>query len=303
VIKETNATTGNITDYLYGDDLIKQTQAANDSYYLYDGLGSTRALSNSAGTITDSYNYESFGEVLNQTGSTENNYLFTGEQFDSNLDNYYLRARYYDQGIGRFTQADKWVGEESNPVTFNKFLYTYSDPVNFIDPSGYFGISDVLSAINVQGTLTTIAGRGGASAAGRKLIWNGGCFIVEELAEAALSNAISGVYVFTDLDLDKPYVGQSIDIERRVKEHLRVPRTTVKGITAVLGVEIAEGVNDKLKDVIDALEQHIIDSYKGPGGNPGQLGGSANKRNQVSRTNKSRKHLVKLINNFKICPK
>jgi RHS repeat-associated protein len=157
VVRETNATTGNITDYLYGDDLIKQTKAANDSYYLYDGLGSTRALTNSAGSVTDTYNYESFGTVLNQTGTTPNNYLFTGEQFDNSLNNYYLRARYYDQSIGRFTQMDTWMGNNSDPMTLHKYLYANANPVNNVDPTGNFSIGSVMATVNVVATLASVS--------------------------------------------------------------------------------------------------------------------------------------------------
>jgi RHS repeat-associated protein len=157
VIKETNATTGNITDYLFGDDLIKQSRAANDSYYLYDGLGSTRALSNSAGSITDTYNYESFGTLLNQTGSTSNDYLFTGEQYDSGLDNYYLRARYYDQNIGRFTQQDTYMGNSQDPVSLHKYLYANANPVYYTDPSGNISLGSVMSAVNIGARLVTTA--------------------------------------------------------------------------------------------------------------------------------------------------
>ena len=76
------------------------------NYYHYDGLGSTRALSNNSGVITDTYIYDAFGELLNQTGDTENNYLYTGEQYDPNLGFYYLRARYMNPGIGRFISMD-----------------------------------------------------------------------------------------------------------------------------------------------------------------------------------------------------
>jgi len=157
VVKETNATSGNVTDYLYGDDLIKQTQAANDSYYLYDGLGSTRALTNSAGTITDTYNYDSFGTLLNQTGATLNDYLFTGEQYDNNLDNYYLRARYYDQGIGRFSSMDTYQGDNYVPVSLHKYLYANANPVMYTDPTGNFSLGSLMSGINVQGILSTIS--------------------------------------------------------------------------------------------------------------------------------------------------
>ncbi|WP_100658778.1 hypothetical protein [Alteromonas flava] len=49
--------------------------------------------------ISDEYAYEAFGELLGQTGTTDNDYLYTGEQFDAELDNYYLRARYYNQDV------------------------------------------------------------------------------------------------------------------------------------------------------------------------------------------------------------
>ncbi|MGH1429411.1 MAG: Ig-like domain-containing protein, partial [Arenicella sp.] len=97
--------------YTYGDDLISQVRDTVINTYHYDGLGSTRALSDSSAAITDEYDYDAFGETLNQTGSTQNDYLFTGEQFDAGLDQYYLRARYYNQEIGRFTQADTWMGD------------------------------------------------------------------------------------------------------------------------------------------------------------------------------------------------
>jgi RHS repeat-associated protein len=120
-------------------------------------LGSTRALSNSAGAITDTYNYESFGSLLNQTGTTLNDYLFTGEQFDSGLDNYYLRARYYNQNIGRFTQMDDWYGKSCTPITLNKYIYADDNPVTGTDPSGYFTLGGLGATSNIQGILTTTA--------------------------------------------------------------------------------------------------------------------------------------------------
>ncbi len=80
VVRETDSSTATSIDYLYRDDLIRQNTPANGySYYLYDGLGSTRYLTNSLGAVTDSYDYDAFGSTLNQTGTTGNNYLFTGE--------------------------------------------------------------------------------------------------------------------------------------------------------------------------------------------------------------------------------
>lgn len=128
-------------EYVFGDDLLSLQTDSNTSYFHYDSLGSTRELSDSVGTISDSYVYETFGELLAQTGSTDNDYKYTGEQFDTELDNYYLRARYYNQGVGRFMQMDSWNGVESIPLSINKYIYTEGDPVNNIDPSGNFLVS------------------------------------------------------------------------------------------------------------------------------------------------------------------
>jgi hypothetical protein len=52
------------------------------SFYGYDGGGSVRQLTNLAGTVTDTYDYDAFGNLLNSTGTTPNNYLYRGEQYD-----------------------------------------------------------------------------------------------------------------------------------------------------------------------------------------------------------------------------
>ena len=135
VLAEYNST-GLHTSYSYGDDLISQTKGSTTHYYHYDGLGSTRALSDTSGTLTDTYAYDAFGELLQQIGTTENRYRFAGEQYDAGLDQYYLRARYYDQGVGRFTQMDIWAGSCCEPITLNKYLYGKGDPIDYIDPSG-----------------------------------------------------------------------------------------------------------------------------------------------------------------------
>ena len=142
-------------EYTYGHDLINQQRNDDVHYYQYDGLGSTRALSDGVGAITDTYDYEAFGEVLNLMGETENSYLFTGEQFDASLNQYYLRARYYDQGIGRFTQMDTWMGNNFDPVTLHKYLYANADPGNMVDPSGNFSIGSLTAGFRIQNILGT----------------------------------------------------------------------------------------------------------------------------------------------------
>jgi RHS repeat-associated protein len=136
---------------------LNQDRAGNFRFYAYDGLGSTRALTDDAGAVTDTYDYEAFGEVLNETGDTDNNYKFTGEQFDTSLDQYYLRARYYDQGVGRFTQQDTYMGNNFDPVSLHKYLYANAAPTMYTDPTGNFSVSGMMSTLNVMARLSSLA--------------------------------------------------------------------------------------------------------------------------------------------------
>ncbi len=157
--------------YSYGHDLLSQNRIDEFKFYLYDGLGSTRGLSNSAGIVTDTYDYEAFGEVLNETGETDNNYKFTGEQFDSSLDQYYLRARYYDSTIGRFTQQDSYSGSGMTPISLNKYLYVNANPISYVDPTGNFAsLSGAMTSLNIMSSLSV----GASSTLTRSLLGVGG---------------------------------------------------------------------------------------------------------------------------------
>ena len=138
---ESGATT---KQYTYGDDLLSQTEGSGqEKFFLYDGLGTTRALADNSEAVTDTYAYEAFGEVVGSNGSSDNSYRYTGEQYDSGLNQYYLRARYYDQRVGRFSQMDIWVGQIQDPVTLHKFIYANADPIENVDPSGHAPFSPV----------------------------------------------------------------------------------------------------------------------------------------------------------------
>jgi RHS repeat-associated protein len=106
------------------------------SFYGYDGGGNVRNLTSSTGTVTDSYEYDAFGNKVNSTGTTPNNYLYRGEQYDPDLGLYYLRARYYNPVTGRFMSRDPEDGVDTDPATLHKYLYAGGDPINHLDPSG-----------------------------------------------------------------------------------------------------------------------------------------------------------------------
>ena len=146
-----------VASYVYGHDLISQQREGDRSFYLVDGLGSTRVLTDERGEVTDTYTYDAFGNRINSTGQMDNAYLFAGEQFDEHLDQYYLRQRYYDSNIGRFTRRDTYEGSLQEPITLHKYLYANADPVNFIDPSGYFSILSKVAALTIATNLAVTA--------------------------------------------------------------------------------------------------------------------------------------------------
>jgi RHS repeat-associated protein len=146
--------------YTYGLSLIseRQTLAAVPvtSFYGFDGHGSVRYLTSSTGAVTDTYDYDAFGNLISSTGTTPNNYLFAGEQFDPVLGIYYNRARYYDQRQGRFWSMDEFEGPLNNPFALHRYLYASEDPVNRLDPSGRDDIAEFSVANSIATTLNNI---------------------------------------------------------------------------------------------------------------------------------------------------
>ena len=126
--------------YVYGLELIEQDRIANSrqstSYNVYDGHGSVRALTDLTGAVTDTYDYDGFGNLIHSTGTTPNNYLFAGEQFDPDLNLYYNRARYLNVSTGRFWSMDFLEGDAGAPQSLHKYLYAEGNPIDQFDPSG-----------------------------------------------------------------------------------------------------------------------------------------------------------------------
>jgi len=158
VVEELDAANAVQVVYTYGLDLISQNRKNTDgwtkSYYGYDATGTTRILFDDSGTVTDTYTYEAFGTIINRTGTTTNAYLFHGEQFDADLGLYYLRARYMDNNIGRFTTMDGFDGVNEDPSSIHKYRFVSNDPINRVDPSGYFDMIGASMAVAMYGNLS-----------------------------------------------------------------------------------------------------------------------------------------------------
>jgi RHS repeat-associated protein len=88
------------------DHPLAELRSGATSYYEQDGVGSVTSLTNSAGSLANTYTYDSYGKVIVSTGTLTNPFLYTGRELDSETGIYEYRARYYDENVGRFISED-----------------------------------------------------------------------------------------------------------------------------------------------------------------------------------------------------
>jgi RHS repeat-associated protein len=159
VLEELSAANGIPSmSYVLGDDMLAQSPTSGTaSYLLYDGHGSTRQLSQTGNVVVEQYNYDGYGQSLGTqptyASPAATTMLYAGQQFDTALQQYYMRARYYDASNGRFNQMDPFAGNNDDPQSLHKYQYVWDDPVNRIDPSGHDGdltTMQVVTAISVS---------------------------------------------------------------------------------------------------------------------------------------------------------
>jgi RHS repeat-associated protein len=142
------------------------TQIAGDDpatdpryFYLHDRLGSVRQVIATDGTVENFYTYEPFGNIFpsENTETVENPFKFTGQYYDSETSQYYLRARQYEPNIQRFLGRDPYSGKFEQPMTLHKYLYCGNDSVNRWDPRGlYYELPWVGGHYDITNTQTIV---------------------------------------------------------------------------------------------------------------------------------------------------
>jgi RHS repeat-associated protein len=140
--------------YVYGPQRIAMKDAAGLHYYVYDAHSGVRLLLDGSGNVTDSYDYDAFGNVIGRTGSADNSFTYRGEHMDSALGLQYLRARWMDPGKGRFATRDSWQGRADVVETLHSYGYARASPVDYVDETGHdFG----LATIGIASTLSSLS--------------------------------------------------------------------------------------------------------------------------------------------------
>jgi RHS repeat-associated protein len=145
--------------YVYGPQRITMRDGSGLHYYGYDAHSGVRLLLDGSGNVTDTWDYDAFGNVVARTGSTANSFTYRGEQMDSALGLEYLRARWMDPAKGRFATRDPWQGTLQQPSSLNQFMYATDDPLLHPDPAGLCDctLPSVTIAAGVQQILVSVA--------------------------------------------------------------------------------------------------------------------------------------------------
>jgi RHS repeat-associated protein len=104
------------------------------TYYHYaaDEIGSITHTADADGQVLNRYQYDAWGNITEQEETVPNRFKYTGQQLDPITQQYYLRARFYNPVIARFTQEDTYRGDG-----LNLYAYCQNNPVVYYDPSGY----------------------------------------------------------------------------------------------------------------------------------------------------------------------
>jgi RHS repeat-associated protein len=135
LVEETNSSGAAVARYSQGlkiDEPLAMLRSSTTSFYNADGLGSVTSVSNTAGSLTQTYTFDSFGKTTNSTGSLTNPFQYTARELDPESNLYYVRARYFDAATGRFISED--------PIQLNGglnfYVYVRNNPANRRDPKG-----------------------------------------------------------------------------------------------------------------------------------------------------------------------
>ena len=120
------------TSYHLGAGIEAFQRNSKTFYYHQDEQLNTTLISDEKAAIRNHYQYDAFGAGLEASEALSNRIRYTGQQYDEQTEQYYLRARYYNPVLGRFMQEDVYQGDG-----LNLYAYCANNPVVYYDPSGY----------------------------------------------------------------------------------------------------------------------------------------------------------------------
>lgn len=149
IIKENNKTTYVYYILLNGNLIashnISENNIESNQYYFKDHLGSIELITDDTGLPIKRYKYDPFGkrsEVELSTPNSLSNFTiirgFTGHEHLDDFGYINAKGRFYNPTIGRFLSADPFIQSPLNLQSLNRYSYVLNNPLNLVDPSGFF---------------------------------------------------------------------------------------------------------------------------------------------------------------------
>jgi RHS repeat-associated protein len=128
-----------LTKYYYeGTVRIAMRQGNEVTYLLGDHLGSTSKTYRDSDGNTKQQLYKPWGERRYPAASElPTTWRFTGQRHESDIALYFYNARWYDNSVGRFMQADTIIPKAGDIQGWDRYAYSVNNPLSYIDPSGH----------------------------------------------------------------------------------------------------------------------------------------------------------------------
>ncbi len=253
--------------YAYGLELIK----SNSAYYLYNIHGDVIQLVDTSGNLLKTYDYDAYGNEITRDLNDTNPFRYCGEYYDTETGFIYLRARYYDPMVGRFTTVDPAKDG------LNWYAYCNDNPVAFVDRNGLWpSWGQILSAVVTVAVTAVVVtavvasagaagaaiglgvsmavGASGATAATITTIATAGCYAVAGAVAAFGASDVGEIFTGTNVIRDGIFRGNQKAYDG-ARNTLAVASAGIVGLAACNpGLKPAKSLSKPVRNVLKNKE-------------------------------------------------
>ncbi len=140
---------GVVTKYYFaGAQRIAMRTNGTLNYLIGDHLGSTSLTTDANGYLVSEMRYKAWGEVRYASGNLPTKYQYTGQfSYESDFGLDFYGARWYDSTLGRFNQPDTIIPNATYSQAWDRYAYTFNNPLLYTDPTGHDPIPDFFGGL------------------------------------------------------------------------------------------------------------------------------------------------------------
>ncbi|MCP4351614.1 MAG: hypothetical protein GY795_39620 [Desulfobacterales bacterium] len=138
-LQERDGSNNVVREYVWGlnkgggiGGLLNLRQGGQDYSYLYDGKGNVTSLIDSSQIIASAYTYDTFGNLMSESGNLTQPFKFSTKRYDNNIGVSYYGYRFYLSAFGRWMNRDP-LGEKGG---INLYRVVENNLINYLDPLG-----------------------------------------------------------------------------------------------------------------------------------------------------------------------